>query len=197
MSELHLLDPVQILHGSHTPLIQDAVLIIDGEIKAFGEQARRQGKAIDAIPKSSPDKLLAPCLVDPHSILEEPLNGRSETLESLRKKAALAGYGQLALLPRSPTFRDRADRLRGFNNSNSDVIFHLWGSFSKDGNRVELAPHAELLQYGAIGLAEDDQSLPIGLLKRGLTLGEMRQAPVLLAPRDKEIQENGMVVLLS
>ena len=122
MTESYLFDPVQILQGSNTPLIKDAVLINNGKIKAFGEQARKEGKALGAITKSSPHQLIAPCLVDPHSILEETLNGRSETLVSIREKAALAGYGQLALLPRRPTFRDRADRLRGFSNSNNDVV---------------------------------------------------------------------------
>jgi len=35
--------------------------------------------------------------------------------------------------------------------------------------------------------------LPVGLLKRALTLGEMKDFPVLLAPRDIEIQDNGLV----
>ncbi len=193
MPESQLLDPVQILPGPNKPLVQDAVLISDSQIKAFGAEARKQGKALGAKVKSSPHQLLAPCLVDPHSFLEEPFNSRSETLATLRKKAAHAGYGQIALLPRSPSWRDRADHLRGFKNNNSDVFFHLWGGFSKGGKGDELAPHAELLNHGAIGLAEDDSMIPIGLLKRGLSLGEMRKYPVLLAPRDKGIQEGGLV----
>ncbi len=193
MSKSQLLDPVQILYGSHKPIVQDAVLISNGKIKAFGEQARKQGEAMGIKAKSSSNQLLAPCLVDPHSILEEPFNGRSETLISLRKKAAHAGYGQLALLPRSPSWRDQADRLRGFDDPNSDVLIHLWGGFSKNGNGLELSPHAELLQHGAIGLAEDDKIITINLLKRGLTLGEIKNSPILLAPRDKDIQEGGLV----
>ena len=153
MSESHLLDPVQILHGSNKPLTQGAVLISNGQIKAFGEHAREQAKEQDVIAKSSPQQLLAPCLVDPHSILEEPLISRSETLITLRNKAAQAGYGHLALLPRSPSSRDRGDKLWGFHNPNSDVFVHLWGSFSNLGEGSELSPHAELLNNGAIGLA--------------------------------------------
>ena len=127
MSESYILDPVQILHGSNQPLTQGAVLISNGQIKAFGKQARKQAKEQGLIAKSSPNQLLAPCLVDPHSFLEEPLNSRSETLITLRNKAAHAGYGCIALLPRSPSWRDRGDKLRGFDDPKSDVLIHLWG----------------------------------------------------------------------
>lgn len=193
MAATYLLDPVQILHGSHTGIVQDAVLIRNGQITAFGQEARKKGATLKVKAMQCPKQLLAPCLVDPHSILEEPLNGRCETLVSLRNKAVQAGYGQLALLPRSPSWRDRADRLVGFNNPHSDVLIHLWGSFSKGGKKVELASHRELLQNGAVGIAEDDSLIPIGLLQRGLTLGEMGTSPVLLAPRDEDIQQGGLV----
>ncbi len=193
MSESFLLDPVQVLYGSHQPLIQDAVLIENGEIKAFGKKAREQGKAMRVKLKSTPYQLLAPCLVDPHSILEEPYNNPSETLVSLRDKAANAGYGHLALMPRSPIWRDRGQHLKGFENPNSDVFVHLWGGFTQGGKGNELSPHAELLQHGAIGLAEDDAMLPIGVLKRALSLGEMAKFPILLAPRDIAVQEDGLV----
>ncbi len=188
-----LLDPVQILHGSNKSLVQDAVFLKNGEINAFGEKARASAKADNITPISAPQQLLAPCLVDPHSFLEAPLNKRSETLESLREKAAHAGYGQLALLPRSQSWRDRADRLMGYNNPNSDVIIHLWGGFSKGGKSLELSKHSELLQHGAIGLAEDDAMPPIELLEKGLALHQINNAPVLFAPRNIAIQGNGLV----
>ncbi len=192
MPNSYLLDPVQILYGSNKPLTQDAVFISNGEIKAFGQKARKLGKEAGFASQSSTKKVLAPCLVDPHSILEEPLSGRCETLISLRKKAAKIGYGQLALLPRSSTWRDKPETLKGFVNPNSDVSIHLWGAFSKEGKGVELSSHAELLKNGAIGLAEDDEMPPCGILQRGLNLKEMGRSPVLLAPRDRKIQGNGI-----
>ncbi len=193
MAISQLLDPIQILYGSHKSLVKDAVLIVDGKIKAFGAEARKQGQKLGIKTKSSPSKLLAPCLVDPHSVLEDPVNSRCETLESLRIKAAHAGYGQIALLPRSKTWRDQSSRLQGFNNSNSEVLIHLWGGFSEGGNGSKLSIHSELLQNGAIGLADDDRMIPIGLLCRALKLDEAGTSPILLAPRDIEIQEDGMV----
>ena len=193
MSESQLLDPIQILYDPDTSLSKDAVLLSHGKIKAFGKQARDLGKRLGIPAKSASNKLLAPCLVDPHSILEEPLNGRSETLASLRRKAAQAGYGQLALLPRSSSWRDSPERLQGFKDSTSEVLIHLWGGFTKGGKGQELSPHADLVQHGAIGLAEDDSTLSSELLKRGLVISEMGQFPLLLAPRDVKVQGNGMV----
>ena len=137
MAKTYLLDPVQILYGSHKSLSEDAVLICNGQIKAFGREARNEAQHLQISATRSPNKLIAPCLVDPHSILEEPHISRCETLTTLREKAAQAGYGQLALLPRSTSWRDRADRLMGFKNPHSDVVVHLWGSFSKEGKSEE------------------------------------------------------------
>ncbi len=193
MPESQLFDPIQILHGSNQPLKIEAVLIVDGKIKAFGKDARQRGKNLNLDPINAKDKLIAPCLVDPHSVLEEPFTGRSETLKSLRGKAAKAGYGQLALLPKSQLWRDKPEALQGFNDPNSSVYIHLWGSFSMGGEGKELSPHSDLLQHGAIGLAEDDFLPPLELLKKGLLLEELNGSPLLLAPRDIKIQGKGMV----
>ncbi|MDP6851974.1 MAG: dihydroorotase [Prochlorococcaceae cyanobacterium ETNP1_MAG_8] len=193
MPEAQLLDPIRILHGSDQPVVEDAVLISDKHLIAFGEKARKQANELGLSSTAASQQLLAPCLVDPHSVLEDPISGRSETLISLRHTAVAAGYGQLALLPRSSSWRDRPERLQGFTNPNSDVDIHLWGGFSRDGAGSELSPHADLLQHGALGLADDDLILPVILLQRGLLVGEMGTAPVLLAPRDEQIQGDGMV----
>ncbi len=193
MDDSHLLDPVQILYGSNQPVVEDAVLIDKGHLIGFGDLARDLAKGKGINPKPSKEKLLAPCLVDPHSVLEEPINGLTESLRSIRKAAANAGYGQIALLPRSSNWRDKSELLRSFNDPLNDVTIHLWGSFSKGGEGKALSPHADLIEHGAIGLAEDDYSPPIDLLKQGLLLGEMGNSPLLFAPRDKNIQGDGIV----
>ncbi|CAI8159775.1 MAG: Dihydroorotase [Prochlorococcus marinus str. MIT 9215] len=193
MPEAQLLDPVRILHGADQQVVNDAALISDGQIIAFGSKARERAQELKLTPESAPEKLLAPCLVDPHSVLEDPISSRSETLSSLRNAAAASGFGQLALLPRSSSWRDRPERLQGFANSQSDIKIHLWGGFSRGGEGKELSTHGDLLQHGALGLADDDLILPLTLLQRGLLLGEMGAAPVLLAPRDQGIQGDGMV----
>ncbi|WP_320674316.1 dihydroorotase [Prochlorococcus sp. MIT 1341] len=194
MSQSTLLKDIQILHGPNSPVKKDSVLIKEGLIFAFGKKALAEAKKLNILPTpSSSNLLLAPCLVDPHSILEEPVSGKSESLSSLCKAAATCGYGQLALLPRSSSWRDRPERLQGLVNHQNDVIIHLWGSFSLNGKGDVLSSHADLLQHGAIGLAEDDSIPPLELLQRGLLLGEMGTAPFLVAPRDKKLQGEGLV----
>jgi dihydroorotase len=139
------------------------------------------------------DWLLAPALVDPHSVLEEPFGGRAETLESLCRSAAAAGYGTVALLPRARSWRDRPERLQLGPSDPDGLELRLWGSFSVGGRGEELAPHADQLAAGAIGLAEDGALPPLALLERGLRLGEADDRPVLLAPRDPALGLGGFV----
>ena len=56
-----------------------------------------------------------------------------------------------------------------------------------------MAPHGDLLEHGAIGLADDDALISPQLLEQGLVLGEMGSCPVLVAPRDPGLQGAGMV----
>ena len=189
-----LLDPVQLLCGPGKPARSGAVLIETGVLTAFDDDARERAATLGAGATSAPLQLVAPCLVDPHSVLPSPFSGPGETLISLLNCAAAAGYGQIALLPRGITWRDRPECLMGFHNSSaSDVQVHLWAGFSRGGEGQELTPHADLLEHGAIGLADDDALVSLPLLERGLLLGDMGSSPVLMAPRDEELQGDGLM----
>lgn len=134
---------------------------------------------------------LAPPLVDPHSVLEDPWLGRSETLESLSLAATVGGYGTLALLPWARPWRDRPERLQLAWKGPLRLL--LWGSFSSEGLDDDLALHAEQIQAGALGLAGSGHLPPLALLEKGLRLGEMGQRPVLMAPRDPSLAQEGFV----
>ena len=134
---------------------------------------------------------LAPPLVDPHSVLEDPWLGRSETLDSLAIAAASGGYGTVALLPRARPWRDAPQRLA--LAWPEPLRLALWGSFSVEGADGDLALHAEQIAAGALGLAGSDHLPPLALLERGLRLGEMGEHPVLMAPRDPSLAREGFV----
>ena len=193
MQDASLLDPIQVLYDSNHSLTQDAVLIINGYIKAFGEKARTlaKDKGINAQPER--EKIIAPCLVDPHSFLINPTNGINENLSSLIQKASNAGYGQLALLPNGGIWRDTPDSLASLKEQKSDLLVHCLGSFSLRGEGKELASHADLLENGAIGIAESSSIPPINLIRKGLLVNEIGHHPLFLAPRDSHIQGNGVV----
>jgi dihydroorotase len=147
--------------------------------------------AAEVLDLDGSDWWLAPPLVDPHSVLEDPWLGRSETLDSLALAAASGGYGTVALLPWARPWRDSPERLTLTWRSPLRLV--LWGSFSAEGADADLALHAEQLAAGALGLAGSDHLPPLALLERGLRLGEMGDRPVLLAPRDPSLAQDGFV----
>lgn len=134
---------------------------------------------------------LAPALVDPHSVLREPRQGRAETLETLATAARCGGYGTVALLPWAPAWRDRPEAF-DLAWPAPQRLLH-WGAFSRGGEDQELAPHADQLAAGACGLAGGAAMPPLALLERGLRLAEMGDRPVLIAPRDASLSREGFV----
>lgn len=198
-----LLRGVNLLEGPGCPPQRADVRIAEGVLRSIAVLAADgavSGEALSpaaAEPPSGQPVIeagglwLAPCLVDPHSVLEDPWLGRAETLHSLEAAAASGGYGTVALLPWAHSWRDRPERL--LLHWNAPMRLRLWGSFSLEGDERELAPHADLLEAGAIGLAGGDGLVRLDLLERGLRLGEMDASPVLLAPRDAGLCQQGFV----
>jgi dihydroorotase len=134
---------------------------------------------------------LGPALVDPHSVLEDPWLGRAETLASLAAAARSGGYGTVALLPWARPWRDRPESLMLAWPEPLRLL--LWGSFSQAGEDRDLAAHADQLAAGACGLAGSFTLPPLALLERGLRLGETGRHPVLVAPRDLSLTQQGFV----
>ena len=157
------LQQVQVLAGPDQPIqCTDVLLAGDGHpeagaLLAWGESVAAQALSLGLTAIDASGWLLAPPLVDPHSVLEEPLSGRSETLASLSAAAAAGGYGTVGLLPWAPSWRDRPERLTlpplAVGGVPLPVELRLWGSFSVEGQDQALAPHADQLAAGAVGLA--------------------------------------------
>jgi dihydroorotase len=174
------------------PLCTDALIDSQGNLERWGEDVAAQASGLGLSPIEALGWLLAPPLVDPHCVLEQPWHEQEENLASLAAGAAAGGYGTVALLPWAQPWRDRPERLQGMHWL-EPLRLRLWGSFCRDGSDGELAQHREQLQAGAIGLAGADQLPPLALLERGLLLGELGQRPLLVAPRLHEISAGGFV----
>jgi dihydroorotase len=190
-----LLQGVWLLEGPDQPARQADVRLDAADARllgwsaAAGEAALAPGAAERVV--DARGCWLGPPLVDPHSVLEEPCQGRAETLASLAAAAAAGGYGTVALLPWARGWRDRPERLD--LRWPEPLRLALWGSFSREGADGELAPHGDQLEAGAVGLAGGDGLPPLPLLERGLCLAEMGSAPVLVAPRDPALASRGFV----
>ena len=182
---------VSVLPGPGQPIATtDALIDSAGALLNWGDPVASSAQEQGLTPIEANGWLLAPTLVDPHSVLDDPLGGRSETLASLARAAA-GGYGTIGLLPWASWWRDRPERL-GLNWP-APMRLRLWGSFSLEGSDQDLAGHADQLAAGAVGLSGGDERLPLSLLERGLALGEMGDAPVLVAPRQASLCANGFV----
>jgi len=188
-----LLRDLQFLEGPNQPLRRTSVLLAGQQMLAFDQQAE-QLAALDAevvVLQAQSQWLIAPVLVDPHSILEDPELGPAETLKSLGIECAAAGYGSVALLPQARCWRDQPEQLQ--LQWPQPLQLHCWGALSLAGDGKAFAPHRELLQAGAIGLAESESIPPMPLLERAVVLGEVLEAPLLLAPRDQALTQGGFV----
>ena len=186
------LHQVQLLKGPDEELVlSDALIGAEGKLLALGDQAISLARELRLAPTLASPWLLAPVLVDPHSVLDEPWEGAAETLSTLEAAAAAGGYGTVALLPWAHPWRDRPERLD--LQWASPLTLLLWGSFSLDGADTELAGHADQIAAGAIGLAGGPDSPPWPLLERALVLAEAGEAPILLAPRQSSLTAGGFV----
>lgn len=186
-----LLRGVRVLEGPGRPLRRADVRLVDGRIASLSPGGD-DGGIDDGESLAAPaDWLLAPLLVDPHSHLEEPWHGRAETLTSLAAEVAAAGYGTVALLPRAADCRDRPERMH--LSWPRPLRLHLWGALCRDGGEETLAPHGDLLQAGAVGLAHGTDLPPLPLLERALLAGEAGDCPWLLAPRQSSLCQGGFV----
>ena len=130
MTSSYLFENIQILEKAGSSLKRETVLIKDGVIKAFGSKAVQNAELLEIKPQKAKNMLLAPCLVDPHSFLESPFNGKEENIYTLIKKASFSGYGQLGILPRGAIWRDQIESIISLKSIKSKVLIHLWGGFS-------------------------------------------------------------------
>ena len=199
MNRALLLRQVDLLEGPDRPALRGDALVHGQRLLLWAPAltAEAVANAMAAEPPAALEEhraegwLLAPPLVDPHSVLEEPLLGRAETLASLAAAAAAGGYASMALLPWARPWRDRPERLQlAWPGA---LRLELWGSLSLEGEERELAPHADQLEAGALGLCGGDALPPLALLERALRLGEIGDRPLLLAPRDPSLAQQGFL----
>lgn len=187
---LHRVD-LLVAPGEHHHQI-DVLLDQRGQLEAWGAGVAGRASALGLQPTAAEGWLLAPTLVDPHSVLEQPWSATEENLHSLAAAAAAGGYGTVALLPWASPWRDRPERLQGLHWP-QPLRLRAWGSFSRDGADQDLAPHRDQIEAGALGLACGDALPPLALLERGLLLAEMAERPVLVAPRHAALTAAGFV----
>ena len=95
MGKTFFFENINILMGSNEDVIKDYLLIIDGKIEAFGEEAKKEALKKNIKISESGNKLVAPLLVESHSILKDPLTGFDDNLENIKFRAKKSGFGEV------------------------------------------------------------------------------------------------------
>ncbi len=178
--------------GPESEVIRDSILIIDGKIEAFGKVAKQKALEKNIETSNAGSKLIAPLLVDLHSILEEPLTGHDDNLEKLKFRAKKSGFGVVALLPNSNFWRDRPEKIPFQKNIQSDIKIFFWGSFSLEDKGGHLSPHKELLDSGAVGLSSSN-FFDSSIIFKGLKLDAINYYPILFSLISRNPNNKGIV----
>ena len=129
MGKTLFFENINILMGPNMGVIKDYLLIIDGKITAFGQEAKKEALKRNIEISESGNKLVAPMLVDCHSIMKDPLTGLNDNLENLKFRAKKSGFGAIALLPNSNNWRDTPEKIPFQKNNVFDLNIFFLGKF--------------------------------------------------------------------
>ena len=173
-------------------LSKDNLLIIDGKIEAFGDEAKKEALKKNIEISKSGNKLVAPMLVDSHSFLKDPLTGFNDNLENLKLRAKKSGFGAIAFLPNSNNWRDKPEKIPFQKNNDFDLNIYFWGSFSLKDEGIHLSPHDELLKSGSIGLSTSN-FFDSPIIFKGLSLDITKSNPILFSLTKKNSVQKGIV----
>ena len=183
---------ISILMGSNMEVIKDNLLIIDGKIAAFGEEAKKGALKNKIEISKSGNKLVAPLLIDSHSYLKDPFTGVADNLENLKFRAKKSGFGSIAFLPNNHNWRDNPEKIPFQKNNDLDLNIYFWGSFSLGDEGIHLSPHDELLKSGSIGLSTSN-FFNSSIILKGLSLNKINTTPIMFSLTEKNSAQKGIV----
>ena len=192
MEKTFFFEDINILMGPNVEVKKDNLLIIDNKIEAFGDEAKKEALKKNIAISESGNKLVAPMLVDSHSILKNPLTGLNDNLENLKFRAKKSGFGAIALLPNSDIWRDKPEKIPFQKNNAFDLNIYFWGSFSLKDEGIDLSPHDELLKSGSIGFSTSN-FFNSQIIFKGLYLNAVKSYPIIFSLNKEKSNQKGIV----
>ena len=192
MGKTFFFENINILMGPNIEVAKDNLLIIDGKIEGFGDEAKKEALKKNIAISKSGNKLVAPMLVDSHSYLNNPLTGFNDNLKNLKLRAKKSGFGVIAFLPNSNIWRDKPEKIPFQKNNDFDLNIYFWGSFSLKDEGIYLSPHDELLKSGSIGLCSSN-FLNSQIIFKGLSLDTIKSSPIIFSLSKKYSVQKGIV----
>ncbi len=192
MGKTFFFENINILVGPNMGVIKDNLLILDGKIVAFGQEAKKEAVKNQIEISESGNKIVAPMLVDSHSILKEPLTGFDDNLEKVKIRAKNSGFGVISFLPNGNIWRDKPEKMPFQQNNKHNINIFYWGSFSLKDEGIYLSPHDELLKSGSIGFSTSffyDSSI----IFKGLSLNAIKSSPIIFSLTKQKLIQKGFV----
>jgi dihydroorotase len=185
-----LIDP-----ATNTDAVTD-ILIVDGRIASIKKSitATADDRVVDL-----DGKIIAPGLIDIHVHLREPGYEHKETIETGTRSAAYGGFTAVCCMPNTnPAIDDESIvtfiTTQGKKANDGMVDVFPIASVSKAREGKTLAPIAELVHAGAVGLSDDGAPVfDAKIMRRALEYATMYNVPVMQHCEIPELAHGGVM----
>jgi dihydroorotase len=172
------------------------ILIVDGVIQSMKKSitAGPDDRVIDL-----KGKIIAPGLIDIHVHLREPGYEHKETIETGTLSAAYGGFTAVCCMPNTnPAIDDESIvtfiKTQGKKAHDGIVDVFPIASVSKAREGKTLAPIAELVHAGAVGLSDDGAPVfDAKIMRRALEYATMYNVPVMQHCEIPELAHGGVM----
>ncbi len=144
-------------------------------------------------------KVVAPGFIDIHVHLREPGFEHKETIETGTRSAAYGGFTAVCCMPNTnPAIDDESlvsfVQMKGRNVNNGIVDVYPIASVSKGREGKTLAPIAELVGAGAVGLSDDGAPVfDAKVMRRALEYASMYNVPIMQHCEIPELSHGGVM----
>jgi dihydroorotase len=172
------------------------ILIVDGTIESIKSTIPVQS---DYHVVNLKDKVVAPGFIDIHVHLREPGYEHKETIETGTLSAAYGGFTAVCCMPNTnPAIDDESlvtfVQMQGKRVHGGIVDVYPIASVSKGREGKTLAPIAELVGAGAVGLSDDGAPVYDALvMRRALEYAKMYHVPVMQHCEIPELVHGGVM----
>jgi dihydroorotase len=172
------------------------MLIVDGKIASIKSKIPDSSdyKTVDLS-----NKIIAPGFIDIHVHLREPGYEHKETIETGTRSAAYGGFTAVCCMPNTnPAIDDESIvtfiMTQGKKAHGGIVDVFPIASVSKSREGKTLAPIAELVHAGAVGLSDDGAPVSdANLMRRALEYANMYNVPVMQHCEIPELSHGGVM----
>lgn len=172
------------------------ILIVDGKIASIQPRIKeaKEYKIIDLN-----NKIIAPGFIDIHVHLREPGFEHKETIETGTLSAAYGGFTAVCCMPNTnPAIDDESIvtfiKTQGKKSHDGIVDVFPIASVSKGREGKTLAPIAELVHAGAVGLSDDGAPVfDAKIMRRALEYANMYNIPVMQHCEIPELAHGGVM----